>query len=115
MKYRTLAIWPRSSLIWPQSKKSYMSAPLFRGDRNSATLAAKVAQKRGEIATLTSGLESARAQVEVQRELVEMQDSLKSLGTGSRKSWLEAKVVLFNAATATGSISKASSIRRKRP
>src|SRR5205814_4321625 len=34
------------------------------------------------------------AQVDVQRELVEMQGSLKSLGTGSRKSWLEAKDAL---------------------
>jgi adhesin transport system membrane fusion protein len=73
-----------------EQEKLYVSAIIQRR-QEKATLAAKVAQKRGEIATLTSGLESASAQVEVQRELVEMQDSLKSLGTGSRKSWLEAK------------------------
>jgi adhesin transport system membrane fusion protein len=73
-----------------EQEKLYVSAVIQRR-QEKATLAAKVAQKRGDIATLTSGLESASAQVEVQRELVEMQDSLKSLGTGSRKSWLEAK------------------------
>ena len=73
-----------------EQEKLYVSAVIQRR-QEKATLAAKVAQKRGEIATLTSGLESARAQAEVQQELVEMQESLKNLGTGSRKSWLEAK------------------------
>ena len=76
-----------------EQEKLYVSAIIQRR-QEQATLAAKVAQKRGEIATLTYGLESASAQVDVQRELVEMQDSLKSLGTGSRKSWLEAKAAL---------------------
>jgi HlyD family secretion protein/adhesin transport system membrane fusion protein len=73
-----------------EQEKLYVSAVIQRR-QEQATLASKVAQKRGEIATLISGLESAGAQMEVQRELVDMQDSLKSLGTGSRKSWLEAK------------------------
>jgi membrane fusion protein, adhesin transport system len=76
-----------------EQEKLYVSA-LIQRRQERATLAAKVAQKRGEIGTLTSGLESARAQVEVQLELVEMQENLKNLGTGSRKSWLEAKSVL---------------------
>jgi membrane fusion protein, adhesin transport system len=73
-----------------EQEKLYVSAVIQRR-QEKVTLAAKVAQKRGEIATLISSLESAGAQMEVQRELVDMQDSLKSLGTGSRKSWLEAK------------------------
>jgi adhesin transport system membrane fusion protein len=76
-----------------EQEKLYVSAIIQRRQENAA-LVAKVAQKRGEIATLTSGLESATAQVEVQLELVAMQDSLKNLGTGSRKSWLEAKSAL---------------------
>jgi adhesin transport system membrane fusion protein len=76
-----------------EQEKLYVSAIIQRRQEN-AVLAAKVAQKRGEIATLTSGLESATAQVDVQLELVAMQDNLKNLGTGSRKSWLEAKSVL---------------------
>jgi membrane fusion protein, adhesin transport system len=76
-----------------EQEKLYVSAIIQRRQER-ATLAAKVAQKRGEIATLKSGLESAKAQVEVQFELVEMQANLNSLGTGSRKSWLEAKSVL---------------------
>jgi membrane fusion protein, adhesin transport system len=76
-----------------EQEKLYVSAVIqMRQER--ATLAAKAEQKRGEIATLTSGLESAKAQVEVQSELVEMQDTLKNLGTGSRKNWLEARSVL---------------------
>jgi membrane fusion protein, adhesin transport system len=76
-----------------EQEKLYVSAVIQRRQER-ATLAAKVAQKRGEIATLISGLESANAQIEVQLELVEMQEHLSNLGTGSRKSWLEAKSVL---------------------
>ena len=76
-----------------EQEKLYVSAVIQRRQER-ATLAARVAQKHGEIATLASGLESANAQVEVQFELVEMQDNLKNLGTGSRKSWLEAKSAL---------------------
>ena len=76
-----------------EQEKLYVSA-LIQRRQERATLAAKVAQKRGEIATLTSGVESAKAQVAVQLELVDMQESLKNLGTGSRKSWLEAKSTL---------------------
>jgi HlyD family secretion protein/adhesin transport system membrane fusion protein len=76
-----------------EQEKLYVSAVIQRRQER-ATLAAKVAQKRGEIVTLTSGVQSAKAQVDVQFELVEMQESLKNLGTGSRKSWLEAKSAL---------------------
>jgi membrane fusion protein, adhesin transport system len=76
-----------------EQEKLYVSAVIQRRQER-ATLAAKVAQKRGDIATLTSGLASARAQVDVQAELVEMQDKLSNLGTGSRRSWLEAKSAL---------------------
>jgi membrane fusion protein, adhesin transport system len=76
-----------------EQEKLYVSAVIQRRQERT-TLAAKVAQKRGEIATLVSGLESANAQIEVQLELVEMQEHLSNMGTGSRKSWLEAKSVL---------------------
>jgi membrane fusion protein, adhesin transport system len=76
-----------------EQEKLYVSA-LIQRRQERATLAAKVAQKRGEIATLASGVESAKTQVEVQFELVKMQENLNTLGTGSRKSWLEAKSVL---------------------
>jgi HlyD family secretion protein/adhesin transport system membrane fusion protein len=79
-----------------EQEKLYVSAIIQRRHEH-ATLAARVAQKRGEITALASGLGSANSQVEVQRELVEMQESLKSLGTGSRKSLLEAKSVLQRA------------------
>jgi adhesin transport system membrane fusion protein len=76
-----------------EQEKLYVSAVIQRRQER-ATLAAKVAQKQGEIVTLTTGVESAKAQVDVQLELVEMQENLKNLGTGSRKSWLEAKSTL---------------------
>lgn len=76
-----------------EQEKLYVSAVIQRRQER-ATLASKAAQKRGEIATLTSGVESAKAQVDVQLELVEMQENLRNLGTGSRKSWLEAKSTL---------------------
>jgi membrane fusion protein, adhesin transport system len=76
-----------------EQEKLYVSAVIQRRQER-ATLTSKAAQKRGEIVTLTSGVESAKAQVDVQLELVEMQEALKSLGTGSKKSWLEAKSTL---------------------
>jgi HlyD family secretion protein/adhesin transport system membrane fusion protein len=74
----------------------YVSSVIQRRHER-ATLEAKAAQKRSEIATLNSGLESARAQVEVQQELVALQDGLQRAGLGARKSWLEAKYVLQRA------------------
>ncbi len=79
-----------------QQEKLYVSSVIQRRQEH-ATLEAKLAQKRGEISTLNSGLESARAQVEVQQELVSLQDSLQKAGLGARKSWLEAKYVLQRA------------------
>jgi adhesin transport system membrane fusion protein len=74
----------------------YVSSIIQRRQEH-ATLEAKAAQKRSEIATLNSGLETARAQVDVQQELVALQDSLQRSGLGARKSWLEAKYVLQHA------------------
>ena len=79
-----------------QQEKLYVSSVIQRRHER-ATLEAKAAQKRSEIATLNSGLESARAQVEVQQELVALQDGLQRAGLGARKSWLEAKYVLQHA------------------
>jgi membrane fusion protein, adhesin transport system len=79
-----------------QQEKLYVSSVIQRRQERT-TLEAKLAQKRGEIATLNSGLESARAQVDVQQELVSLQDSLQKAGLGARKSWLEAKYVLQRA------------------
>ncbi len=79
-----------------QQEKLYVSSVIQRRQEH-ATLEAKAAQKRSEIATLNSGLESARAQVEVQQELVALQDGLQRAGLGARKSWLEAKYVLQRA------------------
>ena len=79
-----------------QQEKLYVSSVIQRRQER-ATLEAKIAQKRGEITTLNSGLESARAQAEVQRELVLLQDNLQKAGLGARKSWLEAKYVLERA------------------
>jgi HlyD family secretion protein/adhesin transport system membrane fusion protein len=79
-----------------QQEKLYVSSVIQRRHER-ATLAAKAAQKRSEIVTLNSGLETARAQVEVQQELVALQDGLQRAGLGARKSWLEAKYVLQHA------------------
>jgi membrane fusion protein, adhesin transport system len=79
-----------------QQEKLYVSSVIQRRQER-ATLEAKAAQKRSEIATLDSGLESARLQVEVQQELVALQDQLQRAGLGARKSWLEAKYVLQRA------------------
>jgi membrane fusion protein, adhesin transport system len=62
-----------------------------------ATLAARVAQKRSEITMLTSDLQTARAQLAVQTELLSIQDSLQKSGAGSRKNWLEAKSLVQRA------------------
>jgi membrane fusion protein, adhesin transport system len=58
-----------------------------------ATLSARVAQKRGEIVTITSDLQTARSQLAVQIELMSIQDTLQKSGSGSRKNWLEAKAL----------------------
>ena len=79
-----------------QQEKLYVSS-VFQRRQERTTLEAKVAQKRADIATLTAGLLSARAQAEVQQELVALQDSLQQAGLGARKSWLEAKYVLQRA------------------
>jgi len=79
-----------------QQEKLYVSSVIQRRQER-ATLEARTAQKRSEVATLASSLESARAQVEVQQELVALQDNLQRGGLGSRKSWLEAKYVLQRA------------------
>jgi membrane fusion protein, adhesin transport system len=79
-----------------QQEKLYVSSVIQRRQERT-TLEAKLAQKRSEIATLNSGLESARAQVKVQQELVSLQDGLLKAGLGARKSWLEAKYVLQRA------------------
>jgi adhesin transport system membrane fusion protein len=79
-----------------QQEKLYVSSVIQRRQERT-TLEAKVAQKRSEIAILNSGLESARAQVEVQQELVALQDNLLKAGVGARKPWLEAKYVLQRA------------------
>ena len=79
-----------------QQEKLYVSSVIQRRQER-ATLEAKLAQKRGEITTLKSGLDSARLQVDVQQELVSLQDGLQRAGLGARKSWLEAKFVLQRA------------------
>jgi membrane fusion protein, adhesin transport system len=79
-----------------QQEKLYVSSVIQRRQER-ATLEAKAAQKRSEIPTLNANLESVRAQVEVQQELVSLQDSLQRAGLGARKSWLEAKYVLQRA------------------
>jgi membrane fusion protein, adhesin transport system len=73
-----------------EQEKLNVSTVMQRRQEN-ATLLAKAAQKRGEIAMLTSDLRTARAQVAVQLELLSIQDSLQKSGSGSRKNWLEAK------------------------
>ena len=57
----------------------------------AAILLSRVAQKRGDIATLKSNLEAARIQSQLQYELVQMQEKLMNSGLGARKNWLEAK------------------------
>jgi adhesin transport system membrane fusion protein len=85
-----------------------------------ATLSARAAQKRSDIAMLTSDLQTARSQYGVQLELLSIQDSLQRSGSGSRKNWLEAKSLLQRAegealnfenklATARGALAEAES------
>jgi membrane fusion protein, adhesin transport system len=62
-----------------------------------AGLSAKVAQKRGEIATITSDLQIAKSQLAVQLELMSIQDTLQKSGSGSRKNWLESKALMQRA------------------
>jgi membrane fusion protein, adhesin transport system len=71
-------------------EKLYASAVMQRHEEH-ATLSARVAQKRDEIAMLTSDLQTSRAQVAVQLELLAIQDSLQKAGLGAKKNWLEAK------------------------
>jgi HlyD family secretion protein/adhesin transport system membrane fusion protein len=73
-----------------EQEKLNISA-LMQRHLEQATLSAKVAEKRDEIAMLTSDLETARSQVAVQHELLEIQDNLAKAHTGARKNWLEAK------------------------
>ena len=73
-----------------EQEKLFVSG-LMQRHQETAILSARVAQKRGEIAMLTSDQQSARAQAAVQLELVSMQESLLNSGLGARKNWLEAK------------------------
>jgi adhesin transport system membrane fusion protein len=70
---------------------------LMQRHQEGATLSTRVAQKRGEIAMLTSDLRTAHSQVAVQRELMSIQDTLQKTNAGSRKNWLEAKSLLQRA------------------
>jgi HlyD family type I secretion membrane fusion protein len=79
-----------------QQEKLYVSSVIQRCQVR-ATFEAKLAQKRGEITTPKSGLDSARLQVDVQQELVSLQDGRQRADLGARKSWLEAKYVLQRA------------------
>ena len=75
-----------------EQEKLNVSAVMQRHQEH-VTIAARVAQKRSEIAMLASDLQTARAQVAVQRELLSIQDSLQKSGLGARKNWLEAKTL----------------------
>jgi HlyD family secretion protein/adhesin transport system membrane fusion protein len=57
----------------------------------AAILTSRIAQKRGELATLQSSLQAAQTQADLQFELVAMQESLLHSGLGARKNWIEAK------------------------
>lgn len=76
--------------------KLYESAVAQR-QREHATLMSRVAQKRSEIAMLNADLVTARAQAAVQLELFGIQEMLQKGGNGSRKNWLDAKVLLQRA------------------
>ena len=79
-----------------EQEKLYVSSVMQR-HQETRSLSDRMAQKRDEIATLSSELETARAQVTVQRELLLMQDNLLKSGSGSRKNWLEAKFLVQRA------------------
>jgi len=74
----------------------YVSSVIQRR-HEPATLEAKAAQKRSEIATLNSGLESARAQLKFSRNWLRCKTAFNERALGARKSWLEAKYVLQRA------------------
>jgi membrane fusion protein, adhesin transport system len=61
------------------------------------TLAARLAQRRGDVATNSAALETAKAQVLVARDLFEIQVKLISLGFTPTKIYLEAKSALLRA------------------
>jgi HlyD family secretion protein/adhesin transport system membrane fusion protein len=99
--------------------KLYVSAVAQR-QQEHASLLARVAQKRGEIAMLTSDLQTARAQVQLQLELLSIQEDLQKAAVGARKNLLEAKVLVQRAegdaqnlqsklATAKGALAEAES------
>lgn len=69
----------------------FVNSEMHRHQENSS-LASRVAQKRGEIATLRAGLDAAEGQFEVQKELLEIQERLVATGTGAKKNLLEAKI-----------------------
>ena len=79
-----------------EQEKLYVSSVMQRHQETRKS-SDRMAQKRDEIATLSSELETARAQVTVQRELLLMQDNLLKSGSGSRKNWLEAKFLVQRA------------------
>ena len=79
-----------------EQEKLYVSSVMQR-HQETRSFSDRMAQKRDEIATLSSELETARAQVTVQRELLLMQDNLLKSGSGSRKNWLEAKFLVQRA------------------
>ena len=95
-----------------KQEKLYVSSVIQRRQER-ATLEAKLAQKRSEIATLNAGLRICALEVEVRQELVSLQDGLQRAGLGARKSWLEAKYVLQRAEGEIPNF-KASSLRREK-
>jgi membrane fusion protein, adhesin transport system len=79
-----------------EQEKLNVSA-LMQRHQERTTLSARVAQKRSEIAMLTSDLRMAHSQLAVQLELMSIQENLQRLNAGSRKNWLEAKALMQRA------------------
>jgi len=76
--------------------KLYASAINQRKQERS-TLAARLAQRRQEVATGSAALEIAKTQVPVVRDLFEMQSKLNAMGYTPGKIFLEAKAALLRA------------------
>src|SRR5215475_5940920 len=62
-----------------------------------ATLGARVAQRRHEVATSAAALETAKGQAPIARDLFNIQSELVSKGLTSRKHYLESQAALLHA------------------
>jgi membrane fusion protein, adhesin transport system len=80
------------------------TSTVLQRQKENATLSAKLAQRRSDLAVTQSDLETAKLQLDVQREQFAIQSRLVSQGYTARKTYLESKLMLQKAQGDVGNL-----------